>query len=318
MTTKQTGGDGDRVVRRQWTDSDPTLLTIIEHIRKRPSMYVGELGTGAVLRIIAEAVDNAVDHHLDGHASRLFVDTADDHFVVVDDGPGLPDEVVVPALSEQGPPLPHRRAPGLGLVILNALSRRLELDSHRAGQRRRWVFERGELVSAAEPVGACEDSGTTIRAWPDHGLLAACRPERDALRERLESLHVLLPELRVELDGRRFSGEGGLEAWVRRQPAWDGARVHGVEGRRGEARVELAWSWVPPYGNTRQLAFRDLRAAGEGAVLDGLLAAVAEREGVSTTIARARALAIVSVIDPGASLDDAALGDWLGDLVASS
>lgn len=271
---------------------------------RAPSLSSANLG--GALNLVVEAIDGALDLHLSGRCSRLYVSLTHDHFCVVDDGPGLEPSEVLDLLethhkkrTRQGDRAhAHVIGTGMGLAMINALARRLEFELRRAGEVRRWVFEGAVLVSENELVGACDDSGTTLRVWPEASLMREPLPSRAELSAVLEKVHWLCPALRVELDGRRFSGEAGLAAWIRRQPEWDGSPVETLElvdGARG-ARVGLAWAWLDEPCVARQAAFVNLRETPRGSHVDALLEGLAARYGVSPAMARRRVLALVSVV----------------------
>ncbi|NVB42462.1 hypothetical protein G6O69_31855 [Pseudenhygromyxa sp. WMMC2535] len=254
------------------------------------------------LQLLIEIIDNVIDLHLAGLASRLRVSMAHDHFCVADDGPGIRDEALVAAATRRMTRRAcdrvhvHLRGVGLGLSGVNGLAQRLEIEVRRAQEQRRWVFEGGQLRARAELLGGCEGTGTCVRVWPEASERGVELPTRRDVEALLERVHWLCPSLRVEFDGRRLADEAGLGAWIRRQPCWDGSTVHTRGATWEQQRVELAWSWLRPACRPAQIGFVNLFQIATGSHLDGLVDGLAARHGVGRTVAREHGLALISLL----------------------
>lgn len=297
-----------------------------KHARARPGMFVGAVDCSGVNQLVMQLIDNTLDLHLADQASRLEVSINNDHFCVRDDGPGIAArDVVAPA------PPPRSRVPAqsarLGIAFVNSLSRRLEVESCRYGARRRWVFEDFTMIVDGERLGACADSGTIVRAWPDPQVFRVPRPDHFAIEQRLLDIHRLRPSLQVVLDGARFDEPTGTEAWVAGQRCRGAHQVHHIEARRGTTALDLAWAWLPPFGSSRCLSYVNLdETLDDGSHVEGLLTGLARAHGVSLAMARERTLALISVtsVNPQfcgaarACLDDPALARWIADMVDRS
>ena len=327
-------------------------LSLPNDVRSRPGMFVGDTDAGGVAELVVQLLDNALDQHLSGQVSRVEVEIHDDHFCVIDDGPGLAATDVVPTSTGAAQALAPSARLGLGLV--NSLAARLEIVTCRYGARRRWLFENFELRvngerlepggerlepggerlgpggerlgPGGERLGSGDEPGTCVRVWPDPSLFAAVQPDRFVLEQRLLGIHRVRPSLRVLLDGQSFDEPAGTESWVAGQRCCRGLEVHHIEARRGTTELDMAWAWLPPFGSAHCSSYVNLEETSEdGSHVDGLLEGLAQAHGVPLALARERTLALISVvaINPrfaGASrsrLHDPALARWIADLVVA-
>lgn len=297
-------------------------LSLPNDVRSRPGMFVGDTDAGGVAELVVQLLDNALDQHLSGQVSRVEVEVHDDHFCVIDDGPGLAATDVVPTSTGAAQALAPSARLGLGLV--NSLAARLEIVTCRYGARRRWLFEDFELRVNGQRLGPGDEPGTCVRVWPDPRLFATVQPDRFVLEQRLLGVHRVRPSLRVLLDGQAFDEPAGTESWVAGQRCCRGLEVHHIEARRGTTELDMAWAWLPPFGSARCSSYVNLeQTSDDGSHVDGLLEGLAQAHGVPLALARERTLALISVvaINPrfaGASrsrLHDPALARWIADLV---
>ncbi len=161
-----------------------SVLKGLEGVRKRPAMYIGSTDVRGLHHLVWEVVDNAVDEHLAGHARSITVRILEDGGCeVVDDGRGIPVdlhptegipavELALTALHAGGKFDQQSYAVsgglhGVGVSVVNALSRRTEVEVVRSGKRHAITFERGLKVDDLEVVGKARGSSTTVRFWPD-------------------------------------------------------------------------------------------------------------------------------------------------------
>lgn len=216
------------------------VLKGLEPVRARPGMYTR---TDSPLHIIQEAIDNAADEALGGHAKHIEVTLyADGSVSVEDDGRGIP---VGPHPVEKAPTVEvvftrlHAGGKfdkkgggayafsgglhGVGVSVTNALSRRLEVRVKREGAVHEIVFAGGEVETKLRKAGKAgpRETGTWVRAWPDPKYFDTPRVKRSELEMLLRAKAVLLPGLRVTLvdqaakDKREWKYEGGLSAYLR-------------------------------------------------------------------------------------------------------
>ncbi len=215
-----------------------SVLEGLEAVRKRPGMYIGSTDARGLHHLVWEVVDNAVDEHLAGHASRITVTVRGDGGVeVVDDGRGIPVErhakerkpaveVVLTKLHAGGKFDQQAYAVsgglhGVGVSVVNALSARTEVEVVRDGKRHAIAFARGKRTRALAVVGRAKRTGTTVRFWPDPQVFDAVELDDDTIVTRLRETCLLNPGLRVDFaddrTGRQetFEYRKGLADFVR-------------------------------------------------------------------------------------------------------
>ncbi|MGB4335715.1 MAG: DNA topoisomerase IV subunit B [Chromatiaceae bacterium] len=189
------------------------VLSGLDPVRKRPGMYTD---TTRPNHLAQEVIDNSVDEALAGHARTIAVVLyADGSLEVSDDGRGMPVdlhpdeglpgvEVILTKLHAGGKFSndSYRFAGGLhgvGVSVVNALSRHLEVWVKRDGQEYNMAFAHGDKVSDLEPVGKVprKETGTRLRFWPDHGYFDSPRFSTRRLKHLLQAKAVLCPGLTV-------------------------------------------------------------------------------------------------------------------------
>src|ERR1700730_745751 len=162
------------------------VLEGLEPVRKRPAMYIGSTSTSGLHHLIWEVVDNSVDEAMAGYCTRIDVTLLpDDGVRVVDDGRGIPldphPQYPGKAGAEVALTILHAGGKfggggykvsgglhGVGVSVVNALSRRLDLEIHRDGGR--WVqhyAKGGKPQDKLTRVAASKKRGTTVTFWPD-------------------------------------------------------------------------------------------------------------------------------------------------------
>ncbi len=227
----------------EYTGENIQVLKDLEHVRKRPAMYIGTTGPDGVHHLIWELVDNAVDEAQAGYGSEITVTLKPDSVVeVVDDGRGVPiDEHEEEEISSLQVVFTRLHAGGkfddeayqtsgglhgVGASVVNALAEFMEVESTRDGQRAVQRYERGEPDGSveAESYGG-NRSGTRIRFRPDPEIFPDITIEATQVIERLRNLSFLLPgvvftlvdEREEEPATHKFYSENGLTDFLERQ-----------------------------------------------------------------------------------------------------
>jgi DNA gyrase subunit B len=269
-----------------------TVLEGLEAVRRRPGMYIGSTGARGLHHLVWEVVDNAVDEALAGRCTVIEVTLlADGGVRVSDDGSGIPIdlhekeglsalEVVLTRLHAGGKFDKQAYAVsgglhGVGISVVNALSRRLVAEIRRDGRLWRQEYVRGVPQGEVEAVADAEDTGTEITFWPDPDVFESVGFTGDTIARRLRDTAFLTAGLRIRFVDQRVAAEevagdddeptveefhapGGLRDFVdhiRSTKAKDG--LHDVvhfeaeeEGPNGLQSVEVALQWVNDFSDS--------------------------------------------------------------------
>ena len=218
-----------------------TILKGLEAVRKRPAMYIGDVGKRGLHHLVNEVVDNSVDEALAGHCTKIKVIINDDNSVSVEDnGRGIPVdihkeekkpalEVVMTVLHaggkfDKGTYKVSGGLHGVGVSVVNALSEWLEAEIWRDGKSHRQRYERGETASKIKTSKKIKKTGTKITFYPDEKIFSSIAWDYNIISERLRELAYLNKELEITVIDSREQGEekkeifrykGGLSDYVK-------------------------------------------------------------------------------------------------------
>ena len=217
-----------------------TVLKGLEAVRKRPAMYIGDIGKRGLHHLVYEVVDNSVDEALAGYCTKIIIVFNKDGSVSVEDnGRGIPvdthKEENKPALEivmtllhaggkfDKGTYKVSGGLHGVGVSVVNALSERLSAEVHREGKKHRQEYIRGKTQTEVEVVGKTKKTGTVITFKPDREIFKTTKFEYEIIADRLRELAYLNSNLSIEIHDKRqeevlsetFKFKGGLGDFVK-------------------------------------------------------------------------------------------------------
>jgi DNA gyrase subunit B len=208
--------------KEEYGAGDIKILEGLEAVRKRPGMYIGSTGERGLHHLVWEVVDNSVDEAMAGYATRVDVRLLEDGGVEVrDDGRGIPvgmHESGVPTIDvvmtvlhaggkfEEGAYTVSGGLHGVGVSVVNALSRRLEADICRDGHE--WFqFYDQSVPGTLKQGGATKKTGSTIRFWADPQIFETTTYDFETIARRLQEMAFLNKGLTITLTDERVTAD---------------------------------------------------------------------------------------------------------------
>ena len=261
--------------QQEYGASQIQVLEGLEAVRKRPGMYIGSTGPRGLHHLVYEIVDNSIDEALQGYCDRIYVSLNEDGSVTVkDDGRGIPVEIhpktgkstletVLTVLHAGGKfggggYKVSGGLHGVGISVVNALSKWLVADVYRNGKIYRQTYEKGITTSPLEVVGESHHTGTIINFMPDETIFDEIEFKYETLEHRLRELSFLNKGVKIVFEDKRegserkkeFHYEGGLVEFVKylnktKTPIHDDI-VH-IDKKIGDSIVEIAMQYTDGY-----------------------------------------------------------------------
>ena len=275
------------------------VLEGLEAVRKRPAMYIGSTGADGLHHLVYEVVDNAIDEALVGFCDTIRVTIhIDSSITVVDNGRGIPvglhasgrpaAEVVMTVLHAGGKfdNESYKVSGGLhgvGVSVVNALSRSVELEIWRTGQVYQQRYTRGVPDGDLEITGTTKRRGTKLTFTPDADVFELVEYSFDTLAHRLRELAFLNAGVRITLDDERdgknhdFRYEGGINSFVQflnqNRNAVNTEPIY-IRGERDGVDAEISLQWNDGYSETFHAFANNINTQEGGTHVSGLRAAL--------------------------------------------
>ena len=213
------------------------VLKGLEAVRKRPGMYIGDTSIGGLHHLIYEVVDNSIDEAMAGYCNKIDVTlTKDGSAIISDNGRGIPVDIhpteKIPAATvvltvlhaggkfEKDAYKVSGGLHGVGVSVVNALSKKLIATIKRDGKIYRQEFERGIPITDLVVIGETNRTGTSIEFWPDDEIFETTDFKFEILSKRFRELAYLNPKITINFKDERvnkkesYHFEGGLVQFV--------------------------------------------------------------------------------------------------------
>jgi len=209
-----------------YTADNIQVLEGLEAVRKRPAMYIGDIGARGLHHLVYEVVDNSIDEALAGYCNNIQVFILEDNSIkVIDNGRGIPVdlhakeqksalEVVMTVLHAGGKfdKDSYKVSGGLhgvGVSCVNALSSLLVAEIHRDGKIYEQQYSEGKPLDSVKEIGKADDSGTIITFRPDDTIFTTTVYKFDTLASRLRELAFLNKGVKLSITDEREKDESG-------------------------------------------------------------------------------------------------------------
>ena len=216
----------NKALNKEYGASSIQVLEGLEAVRKRPAMYIGDVGEKGLHHLVYEVVDNSIDEALAGYCKNISVTINKDNSVTVkDDGRGIPVdihekekksalEVVMTVLHaggkfDKGSYKVSGGLHGVGVSCVNALSDYLKAEVCRNGKRYVQEYSRGVPLGEVKEVGTSSETGTTITFYPDKDIFIDIHYKYSILVKRMRELAFLNAGIRLTITDLRSEEEGG-------------------------------------------------------------------------------------------------------------
>ena len=224
-------------MQKNYGESNIKVLKGLEAVRKRPGMYIGDTNVNGLHHMIYEVVDNSIDEAMAGYCDTIDIElTTDGSCIVKDNGRGIPVGIHptenIPTLTvvltvlhaggkfDQDTYKVSGGLHGVGVSVVNALSKKLVATVERDGEIYRQEFSKGLIASEFGVVGKTQKTSTTIEFWPDESIFEVTEFDYEILAKRFRELAYLNPKITINFKDNRvgksesFHFEGGISQFV--------------------------------------------------------------------------------------------------------
>ena len=274
------------------------VLEGLEHVRKRPGMYIGSVSIRGLHHLVYEIVDNAVDEALAGYCKNIYVTIEPGNVIKVeDDGRGIPVDIhpktkisaaetvytKLNAGGKFGGDSGYKVSGGLhgvGASVVNALATWTEVTIQRDGGIYQMYFEKGKTIKKLEKIGNSKKTGTKVRFLADDTIFETRNYDYTTLETRFREIAFLTKGLKITIEDKRdeenikkaeFCFEGGLKSFVEYLNK-NKEKLHPkpiyIE-RNGETPVEIAIQYTTAYTENIHTFVNNINTIEGGTHLEG-------------------------------------------------
>ncbi len=226
-----------------------------EHIRQRPGMYIGKLGTGrsyddGIYVLLKEIIDNSIDEYVMGYGKKINIKIKDQVVTIRDYGRGIPLGKVLECVSQINTGGKYDSEAfkksiglnGVGTKAVNALSESFNVFSIREGQKKEVDFSRGELLNDVRIVSDSSLNGTEITFIPDSQIFGEYKFHDNYIEERIHDYVYLNSGLSIFYNGKKFYSENGLKDHLQSKINKDKIRYPIIHLKNDDIEIALTHS----------------------------------------------------------------------------
>jgi DNA gyrase subunit B len=301
----------EELEKKNYSADSIQALEGMEHVRMRPSMYIGDVGVRGLHHLVYEVVDNSIDEAMGGHCDTITIDINEDNSIsVTDNGRGIPVgmhkkegvsalQVVMTKIGAGGKfdKDSYKVSGGLhgvGVSCVNALSVSLKATVYVEGKIWEQEYERGKALYPVKSIGDTDKRGTTVTFWPDPTIFTqTVEYSYETLSNRMRELSYLNKGVKLTITDKRqkeedgsfvsevFHSEEGLKEFIK---FLDGNReqliqnVISIEGEKNGIPVEVAMVYNTSYTENLHSYVNNINTHEGGTHLSGF------RRGLTTTL----------------------------------
>jgi len=278
------------------------VLEGLEAVRKRPAMYIGDVGRRGLHHLVYEVVDNSIDEAMVGYCNKIVITLNQNGSITVEDnGRGIPVdihkeekkpavEVVMTVLHaggkfDKGSYKVSGGLHGVGVSVVNALSEWLWVEVKREGKIHRQDYKAGDPQNKLSVTGKAKKSGTKVCFYPDTAIFQTIDFEYNIIAERLRELAYLNTGLEIVLkderteEGKtdRFNFKGGLSDFVKYLDEQNNPlhnKIITVNKLKGDVPVDVAMRYGTTYNDTILTFVNNINTIEGGTHLSGFRSAL--------------------------------------------
>ena len=284
-----------------YSEKDIQVLSGLEHVRRRPAMYIGDVSSRGLHHLAYEVIDNSIDEALAGFCTKIdVIITKEGKVIVEDNGRGIPTgmhptekksalEVVMTQLNAGGKFTrdTYKVSGGLhgvGVSVVNALSEVLEVEVFREGKKFYQKYQRGKPVSAVKEIGKVKNkTGTKVTFIPDKEIFKSTSFKYETIESRLRELAYLNKDLTICICDERteksneFKFKGGLSDFVKyldeAEKSISGKPIY-IDGERENIQLEIAFQYNESYNDNIYTYVNNINTHEGGTHLEGFKSAL--------------------------------------------